>query len=268
MPVALDTTTVTPSGGADSHQRVLSIDIGGTLIKAAIVDNRGGLASEFLTTPTSKPATPEAVIAQIARLTTALPAFDRISVGFPGVVHRVCIGTAPNLGTEYWKDFDLEQALRQEFAKPVRILNDAIVYGLGTVKGPGRECVLTFGTGMGCALFCDGSAFHGLELGQHYACDNLNYDQYVGHAAYLAIGLEKWNDRVARVISAVHALTNSDHIYLGGGNSRRITFDLPAWATIAPLSAGVAGGARLWHADMERWFPAREKISEPQSRNR
>ena len=268
MPMTLDTTTITRPEGADSHRKVLSVDIGGTLIKAAIVDNRGGLVSEFLTTPTPKPATPEAVIALIARTIATLPAFDLISVGFPGVVHRACIGTAPNLGTEYWKDFDLERALRKEFGRPVRILNDAIVYGLGTAKGLGCECVLTFGTGMGCALFCDGSAFHGLELGQHYACDDLNYDQYIGHAAYLAIGLEEWNDRVARVVSAVHALTDSDHIYLGGGNSRRITFDLPAWATIVPPSAGVAGGARLWHADMERWFPAREKIFEAQSRSR
>jgi polyphosphate glucokinase len=139
MPMTLNTAAVTHPDGAASQQKVLSIDIGGTLIKSAIVDDRGGLVSEFLTTPTPKPATPDAVIALLGRAIGSLPAFDLISVGFPGVVHRACIGTAPNLGTEYWKGFDLEHALGQEFRKPVRILNDAIVYGLGTAKGPGRD---------------------------------------------------------------------------------------------------------------------------------
>ena len=89
----------------------------------------------------------------------------------------------------------------------------------------------------------------------------MNYDEYIGHAAYLAIGLEEWNRRAERVIGAVHKLTNSDRIYIGGGNSRRITFALPPWATIVPPSGGVAGGARLWHSDMDRWFPAREKFA-------
>ena len=162
---------------------VLSLDIGGTLIKAAVVDASGALVSEFLTVPTPKPATPEAVIERSFRLTDRLPNFERISIGFPGVVTRTVISTAPNLGTHYWRGFDLEGAFRREFNKPVRILNDAIVYGLGIAKGPGRECVLTFGTGLGCALFTDGSAFHGLELGQHYACCEMSYDRFIGHAA-------------------------------------------------------------------------------------
>jgi polyphosphate glucokinase len=246
----------------DGDRSTLAVDIGGTLIKTAVVDENGELISKFVTTPTPKPATPEVVIALIARVVEPLPAFGMISVGFPGVVKRTHIATAPNLGTEYWKDFDLEQALTRQFGKPVRILNDAIVYGLGIARGPGRECVLTFGTGMGCALFCEGSAFYGLELGQHYACDGMNYDQYIGHAAYLAIGLEDWNKRAERVLVAVHGLTNSDRIYIGGGNSRRITFPLPAWATVVPPSGGVAGGARLWQPEMDFWFPARENLIE------
>ena len=135
----------------------------------------------------------------IARVVEPLPAFGMISVGFPGVVKRTHIATAPNLGTQYWKDFDLEQALTRQFGKPVRILNDAIVYGLGIARGPGRECVLTFGTGMGCAPFsAKDRHFTDRKLGQHYACDGMNYDQYIGHAAYLAIGLEEWNKRAER----------------------------------------------------------------------
>ena len=260
MAAILDIGAGSETGRLDPDRCSLAIDIGGTLIKTAVVDHNGALVSDFVTTPTPKPATPDAVMALIARVIERLPAFARISVGFPGVVCQTHVVTAPNLGTEYWKYFDLEQALAFQFGKPVRILNDAIVYGLGIAKGPGRECVLTFGTGMGCALFCEGSAFHGLELGQHYAVNDTNYDQYIGHAAYLAIGLEDWNKRAERVIAAVHRLTNSDRIYIGGGNSRRITFTLPDWAIVVPPSRGVAGGARLWHPDMDRWFPAREKV--------
>jgi polyphosphate glucokinase len=116
---------------------------------------------------------------------------------------------------------------------------------------------LTFGTGMGCALFIDATTFFGLELGQHYACEDCSYDQYIGHVAYLEVGLEDWNARAERVIHAVHALTNSDRVFLGGGNSRRITFALPPWATIVAPSAGVAGGARLWHPDLDFCFTDR-----------
>ena len=249
------------------NPNILSVDIGGTLIKAAIIDQSGALISEFVTTPTPQPATPDTVIALITRIAAPLPDFGLISIGFPGVVHRDHIATAPNLGTEHWKNFDLEQALHDTFGAPARILNDAIVYGLGVAQGPGRECVLTFGTGMGCALFNDGAIFCGLELGQHYARDGQNYDQYVGHAAYLELGLEAWNARAERAIMAVHALTNSDRIYLGGGNSRRISFALPEWATIVQPSSGVAGGARLWHSDMDRRFePRQPAIEETQVR--
>jgi polyphosphate glucokinase len=266
MPAIIDRERILSQDRRGGNPNILSIDVGGTLIKAAVINAEGALVSEFVTTPTPHPATPEAVIALITRIAEPLPDFGCISVGFPGVVHRDCIVTAPNLGTQHWKDFDLEHALHTTFGAPVRILNDAIVYGLSVARGPGRECVLTFGTGMGCALFCDGTTFFGLELGQHYACEDCSYDQYVGHAAYLEIGLEAWNDRAQRAITAVHALTNSDRVFLGGGNSRRISFALPAWATIVAPSSGVSGGARLWHSDLDGWFNARQNPIEAQAR--
>ena len=189
MPATIDRKRILGQDRKGGNPNVLAVDIGGTLIKAAVVDDAGTLVSEFVTTPTPRPATPEAVIALITRVAEPLPEFGCISVGFAGVVYCDRISTAPNLGTQHWKNFDLEGALHGTFSTPVRILNDAIVYGLGVAKGPGRECVLTFGAGMGCALFSDGTTFFGLELGQHYACDDCSYDQYVGHAAYLEVGL-------------------------------------------------------------------------------
>jgi polyphosphate glucokinase len=262
MPLTDKCDRIPRPGARGCNPNILSVDIGGTLIKAAVVAADGTLISEFVTTPTPRPATPDTVIALITRVAEPLPDFGFMSVGFPGVVNHGGIDTAPNLGTQHWKNFDLAHTLKDTFGAPVRILNDAVVYGLGVAKGPGRECVLTFGTGMGCALFNDGNIFFGLELGQHYACDDQNYDQYVGHAAYLDVGLEEWNKRAERAIKAVHALTNCDRIYLGGGNSRRIAFALPSWATVVQPSSGVAGGARLWHPDMDRWFAPSQSAAE------
>src|SRR5689334_9978290 len=126
MPAPVDRKYIPRQDPKGGNPDVLAVDIGGTLIKAAVVDDTGALVSEFVTTPTPRPATPEAVIALIARVAEPLPEFGRISVGFPGVVHCDCISTAPNLGTQHWKNFDLEGALHGTFGAPVRILNDAI----------------------------------------------------------------------------------------------------------------------------------------------
>ncbi len=264
MSVIIDKISIPSSDGVIANPNILCVDIGGTLIKAATVNAAGALISDFITTQTPKPSMPEAIVDLIVDVVNSLPAFGRVSVGFPGVVGRHHIKTAPNLGTHHWSEFDLEGVLGRRLRAPVRVLNDAIVYGLGVAKGPGRECVMTFGTGMGCALFCNGSAFFGLELGQHHATDDLNYDQYIGHAAYLELGVDAWNERAQRVISSVQALTNVDHLYIGGGNSRRFTFNLPPWASVVPPATGISGGARLWRSEMDQWFrPANDAVGAP-----
>jgi polyphosphate glucokinase len=83
----------------------LGIDIGGSNIKAAAVDAAGRLLAEQVRAPTPKLAPPEAVLASITRLVAASPSFDRISVGFPGVVRGGEVITAPNLGTPFWAGF-------------------------------------------------------------------------------------------------------------------------------------------------------------------
>jgi polyphosphate glucokinase len=254
MPIIKDKITIPASDDFEENRNILCVDIGGTLIKTATVDARGGLISEFITTPTPKPSTPSAIIGLVVEVVKSLPAFERVSVGFPGVVGRHHIKTAPNLGTQDWSGFDLEREFSAQLRAPVRVLNDAIVYGLGVAKGPGRECVLTFGTGMGCALFVNGSAFFGLELGQHHAIDGCNYDGYIGHAAFMELGIDDWNRRAERVLHSVQGLTNVDRLYIGGGNSRRLDFDLPRWASVVPPSIGISGGARLWRPEMDQWF--------------
>ena len=93
--------------------------------------------------------------------------FQRISIGFPGVVRGGRVLTAPNLGTEAWHGFPLAAALAERLGAPARLANDATVQGLGVIAGHGLECVITLGTGMGFALFEDGRPGPHLELSQH-----------------------------------------------------------------------------------------------------
>jgi len=232
----------------------LGVDIGGTNVKASVLDRDGGLVAEQVRTPTPKPATPKAVIKAIEELAARLPAFNRISVGFPGVVKSGTTITAPNLGTEHWAGVRLIEVLSQKFGAPVRVLNDAAVQGLGVVRGQGLECVLTLGTGVGCALFRDRRLLLPLELGQHRVRKGKTYDQYIGQAALAAKGPEAWNRRVAKALAYVAELTVCDTLYVGGGNARKITFKLPQNVKTVSNTAGITGGVRLWEHSLDELF--------------
>jgi len=243
--------------GRTGSPRTLAIDIGGTHIKASVLDRAGQLIADRVNAPTPRPAPPEAVLALIRTIAGELPSFDRISVGFPGVVKGGYIITAPNLGTEAWSTFALAAELEKELGKPARVLNDAEIQGLAVIANSGLECVLTFGTGMGSAVYRDGQLMPHLELGQHPAWKSKTYDRYVGAAALKKLGVPKWNRRVSRVIVLVRTLLNFDRLYLGGGNAVHISQKLPRDATIVSNLAGITGGVRLWEAQFDALFSAR-----------
>jgi len=232
----------------------LAIDIGGSQIKAAVLDPSGRMIVPEVRLRTPSHATPSAMLRAIRDLAGQLPSFDRISVGFPGYVANGRVVTAPNLGTAAWRDFPLAETLGKNLGKPVRVLNDADVQGLGVIKGRGLECVLTLGTGVGSALFKSGMLLPHLELGQHPIHKHNTYDQYLGSAALAKKGITKWNRRLQRAIGIVHTLVNYDRLYLGGGNAAAIRFELPEDVKIVPNSAGVTGGIRLWDAALDEVF--------------
>ena len=254
---ATETSAFAPAMAAGAPH-TLAVDIGGTNIKAAVLDCAGHLVAAQIRTPTPKEATPHAVLEAIAGLAVQLPSIQRISVGFPGVVKGGKVLTAPNLGTEQWAGFELAGALAERFGVPARILNDAAVQGLGVVQGPGLECVMTLGTGVGCALFRDRRLLLHLELGQHRARRGKTYDQYIGQAALAKKGQQRWNARVRRAIDSVTSLTSCDTLYIGGGNARKIAFELPAHVRIVSNMAGLTGGLRLWEADLDELFRGEE----------
>jgi polyphosphate glucokinase len=230
--------------------RTLAIDIGGTGIKAALLDDAGSLIGERQRVPTPpKPVAPEDLVRAIDQVAGPLGTYERVSVGFPGYVRDGRVITAPNLGTDSLAGFDLQSVLAEHLGKPVRVLNDADVQGFGAIQGRGLEMVLTLGTGAGTALFHDGEILPHLELAHHPVSGNKTYDEYVGNAARKKKGRKAWNKRVAKAIDILREVVRFDHLYIGGGNAKDITFPLPPDVTIVPNTDGLTGGIRLWQKD-------------------
>ena len=228
----------------------LAIDIGGSGIKAALLDDTGSLIGERQRVPTPpKPVTPEDLVRAIDQVAGPLGTYERVSVGFPGYVREGRVITAPNLGTDSLAGFDLQSVLAEHLGKPVRVLNDADVQGFGAIKGQGVEMVLTLGTGAGTALFRDGEIMPHLELAHHPVSGNKTYDEYVGNAARKKKGSKVWNKRVAKVIDILRQVVRFDHLYIGGGNAKDIHFPPPPDVTIVPNTDGLTGGIRLWRKD-------------------
>ena len=202
-----------------SGPRTLTIDVGGSGLKASVLDARGAMLVERVRVPTPVGRPPALVIEALARLVAPLPAYDRISVGFPGVVRDGKVLTAPNLGHRAWAGFDLARALSRRLGKPTRIANDADLQGLAVVKGRGVELVVTLGTGFGTALYWDGRLAPHLEVAHHPFRKGQTYEEQLGNAARKRIGNKKWTRRLERAIETLRALTHFDHLYIGGGNA-------------------------------------------------
>lgn len=229
--------------------KILSIDIGGSTIKATVLDEEGNLLQDFQKVRTPKPAAPEKILKAILSLTSNFQPFDRISVGFPGYIKKGIVYSAPNLGTELWENVNLNHLISEAFKKPVRVVNDADLHGLGVVSEEGLEMVITLGTGFGTALLLDGNLLPHLELAHHPVTKKRTYDQYIGKAAYNKVGIKEWNKRVKGIIKHLKTVFNYDRLYIGGGNASKLNFNLEEDITIINNKDGIKGGARLWQLD-------------------
>jgi polyphosphate glucokinase len=237
---------------AGSAERILAIDVGGTGLKASIIDADGQMKTERVRVATPHPCTPDQLVDTLAKLVA--PLVDEapptlMSIGFPGVVRNNRILTAPHFGLEGWHDIPLADALAQRLGGlPVRMINDAEMQGFAAIEGHGLEFVLTLGTGAGTAMFRDGELMPHLELAHHpVSKKGVAYDEYIGEAAREKAGNKRWNRRVHKVIGILESLVNYDKLWIGGGNAARLNFDLPANVATVSNDAGIEGGARLWH---------------------
>jgi polyphosphate glucokinase len=225
--------------------KVLSIDIGGSHIKATILNKEGQLQMEYDKIETPQPSTPANLIEATKKLIKDFPPYDCISAGFPGYVKNGVVKTAPNLGNEAWKDFDLASAFGKELAAPAKVVNDADMQGLGVIAGKGFEMVITLGTGFGTAFFLDGHLLPHLEI-SHLPIKKGDYDDYIGDVALKEQGKEKWNIRMEKVFEILKTVFNYDTLYIGGGNGKKLTFKLDANMKLVTNEDGIKGGARLW----------------------
>ena len=223
----------------------LAVDIGGSGIKVILLDATGQTLGERARLKTPSPATPDAVLGAIATLAADQPAFDRVSVGFPGVVRQGVTYTAVNLDRA-WVGFPLAERLTQQLKRPVKVANDADIQGLGAISGQGVELVVTLGTGFGSALFVDGHLVPNLEMAHHRFRKTESYEDQLGRAALEKVGKEKWNRRLKKAIDALEHLFNYDRLYIGGGETKNITLKLPSNIEIVPNVLGLLGGIALW----------------------
>src|SRR5579875_2036805 len=223
----------------------LAIDIGGTGIKGQLLNAQGKPLSERERVETPQPATPASVLNVMDGIAKKLGRFDRVSVGFPGVVKHGATITAHNLD-EKWIGFEFERVLMRRWKKPVRVANDAAVQGYGAIRGKGVELVITLGTGFGSSLFINGHLVPGLELAHHPWHKNRTYEDDLGKRGLQKHGRRRWNRLLEHAIGQLEALFNYDHLYIGGGNATRIDFALPSQATRVPNEDGLLGGAALW----------------------
>ncbi|MCA9617435.1 MAG: ROK family protein [Myxococcales bacterium] len=228
--------------------RTLTIDIGGTGIKMVVLDAEGEPLTERMRELTPHPAHPEPVLAVITAMVEriAVP-FDRVSAGFPGVVVRGVVRTAPNLDTPAWAGFEFQATLEARLQKPVRVINDADLQGYGVITGRGVELTLTLGTGLGAALYSDGHLVPNLELGHHPFGDGFTYEQRIADKVADTLSDEAFQARVLEMLEQLQPILNYDRLFLGGGNAKRLDpRALPDNVTLFDNVAGMEGGIRLW----------------------
>lgn len=225
--------------------KTLAVDIGGSGVKALVLDEDGTPLGERDRIKTPKPATPKAVMAVIEKLADQQGDFDRVSVGFPGVVRNGVVYTAVNLHPD-WVEYDLAGILAERVKRPVRVANDADLQGMGAISGEGVEMVITLGTGFGTALFTDGHLVANLEFGHQRFRKGQTYEEQLGRAALKDVGQKTWNNRLLKAIDALSRGFNYDRLYLGGGEVKQIKVELPENVIVVSNVLGLLGGINLW----------------------
>ncbi len=228
--------------------RTLCIDIGGTGIKTMVVSARGLPLSERARVATPRPATRAAVAAVLRTITPDPGTYDRISVGFPGVIVEGVVRTAPNLDRS-WIGFDLARSIQRSTGKPTRVLNDAGMQGHAVIRGVGVEACITLGTGFGFALFVDGKYVPNIELGHHPFRKGKTYEDELGNEALARLGRKKWNRMLTRAIRLIDRTFNYQRLYIGGGNSARVSVELPPNVRTVDNVSGLLGGVKLWERE-------------------
>jgi polyphosphate glucokinase len=203
--------------------QMLGIDIGGSRIKAGIVDTlTGTVVSKFSDVPTPKPSTPQALLKHIQTVITHFNYKGVIGCGFPGVIREGVVHTAANLDSS-WIHYPFSEALFQATGCVNFILNDADAAGiaenaLGAAKGFKRSWIMvTLGTGLGTALFYKGQLFPNAELG-HLIMNGKHAETLASAAVFKTNNLtwKVWGERLSEYLQYLECLLWPELIVFGG----------------------------------------------------
>ena len=247
---------MTTSKNARTGQ-AFGIDIGGSGMKAAIVDlETGELATDRYRIDTPKPATPEAMAEVVVELVRHHGWTGSVGCAFPAVVRNGVVGSAANIDKS-WLDVDADQLFTEALGVGVHMINDADAAGLAEIRygvAAGRSGVvmmLTFGTGIGSGLFIDGVLVPNTELG-HLELDGYDAESRAAASARKRDDLSwsEWSERVQHYLRHVEALFSPDLFVVGGGASKSpnkwldgIEIDTEIVVASMANNAGIVGAA-------------------------
>ncbi len=235
----------------------IGIDIGGTGIKGATANlETGELASERVRIDTPHPATPDSVASTVAELLVQLGADGPVGLTLPAVIRKNVVETASNID-EAWIGIDAVQLFGDMTQRSVGVVNDADAAGIAEVRygaGAGVSgvvAVITLGTGIGSALFVDGTLVPNTELGhlhlhggdaEDWAAESVRENE--------ELSWKDWSHRLQRYFEQIERLLWPDLIIIGGGISKKSDKFLPhinVNTKIVPASlhndAGIVGAA-------------------------
>jgi polyphosphate glucokinase len=251
----------------DGGRRVVGVDVGGSGIKAALVDIVKGRAADRIRVATPQPATPEAVAGEVARLVARFDGAGPFGCTVPAVVAGGVVRTAAHIDPA-WMGTDAVALLSGATGRSCAVLNDADAAGLaevryGAARGHrGLVIVITVGTGLGTAVVHDGTLLPNAELG-HLEIDGVDADDWASDAARTNEDLswKRWAARFERYLARLHALLWPDLFVVGGGIAKHAEkfverLEPPCELRIAELGnlAGIVGAAAAVDAktDVER----------------
>ncbi|GAA2602290.1 ROK family protein [Winogradskya consettensis] len=235
---------------------ILGIDIGGSGVKGAPVDTaKGELLAERYRVPTPQPSDVTSVVEAVAEVAARFDGYDRVGVTFPGVVVDGVTRTAANVDKS-WLDAPAARLFTERLGKPVSVLNDADAAGVAEVAfgdhdQQGLVMMLTFGTGIGSALFLDGTLIPNTEFG-HLEIDGKDAEARASDRAREQDDLswEKWSGRVQDYLRHVEMLLSPRLFIVGGGVSKKADKWLPLIEIRTPIvpatllnNAGIIGAA-------------------------
>lgn len=224
--------------------KVLSIDIGGTNVK--ILASGEKEPRKFPSGPTMTPAQMVSGVKKLA----ADWKYDRVSIGYPGLIQNSHIMREPHNLAPNWIGFNFEAA----FGCPVRLINDAAMQALGSYED-GILLFLGLGTGLGSAFVVDGHVAP-LELA-HLPYKKGTYEYYIGNQARLRLGKKKWMKHVYYITGVMMAALNPNDVVIGGGNVKNLK-ELPTGCRAGDNAYAFIGGFRMWEEKYSQSSPKKK----------